>query len=458
MSDTAGAEASFHFASALLPSGWTPDVRVTVRDGLVHAVAAGEPAEPSDERHAIALPGVPNLHSHAFQRGMAGLAELRGPGRDSFWTWRETMYRFVDRITPQQLQAIAALAYLEMLESGFTRVGEFHYLHHAADGGTFANPAEMSEAIAAAAEETGIALTLLPVFYAHGGFGGAEPEHHQRRFINDPDGFSRLLGAARTAAARLPDAVVGVAPHSLRAVTPDELRLLEHEVGSAPIHIHVAEQTREVEDCLTWSGARPVEWLLGAVPVDERWCLVHATHVTDVELASITRSGAVVGLCPITEANLGDGIFPAASYLEQQGRFGIGSDSNVLIDMTEELRLLEYGQRLSLRARCLLASGPSRSTGHDLFEAAVRGGAQALGASAGIAVGNPADFLSLSADHPGLVGRSGEAILDSLIFAGGRAMIDCVWRRGKKVVNGGHHTERARIEARYRSVLGSLLE
>jgi len=447
--------ASLHFATALLPDGWARDVRITVQGGLIAAVDAGV-APGADARHAIALPGLPNLHSHAFQRGMAGLAEVRGTSDDSFWTWREIMYRFVDRLTPDDLAAIAALAYAEMLESGFTRVGEFHYLHHDRDGRPFADPAAMSGAIMAAARETGIALTHLPVFYAHAGFGGSTPGDGQRRFIHDLDGFATLLDAARAEAATLPDAVVGIAPHSLRAVTPDELAVLVPLAGGAPIHIHIAEQVREVEDCLAFSGARPVAWLLDHAPVGPDWCLVHATHMTEAETVALARSGAVAGLCPITEANLGDGLFPAEAFLAAGGRYGVGSDSNVRIDATEELRLLEYGQRLVRRGRNLLAE-PGGSTGGALYRAALAGGAQALGAQVGLRVGAPADIVSLDADHPSLATRSGDALLDGLLFAAGREAIDRVWRRGREVVTNGRHVARATIATRYRAALARLL-
>jgi formiminoglutamate deiminase len=449
-------ERSFHCGQALLPQGWARDVRLTVRDGSIAAVTPETAAQPGGEPLAIVLPGLPNLHSHAFQRGMAGLAEVRGAGEDSFWTWRELMYRFVDRLTPDSLHAIAALAYAEMLETGFTRVGEFHYLHHDRDGARFADPAAMSAAIVAAAAETGIGLTLLPAFYAHSGFGGLPPGPAQRRFVHDIEGFARLIEAADRMAAALPDAVVGLAPHSLRAVTADELAALARLAGARPVHIHIAEQPREVEDCFDWSGVHPVSWLLDHAAVDDRWCLVHATHVTDAETAALARSGAVVGLCPITEANLGDGLFPARRFVEAGGRIGIGSDSNVLIDMSEELRLLEYGQRLAYRARNLLVE-EGGSSGESLFRRALEGGAQALGAAAGLAAGAPADFITLDPDHPSLHARDGAGLTDALIFAAGRGAIDGVWRRGEQLVSGGRHRDREAIRRRYRTLLEPLL-
>ncbi|HLY51365.1 MAG TPA: formimidoylglutamate deiminase, partial [Steroidobacteraceae bacterium] len=359
--------------SALLPSGWTQQVRLSVTDGRISAIAAGVPAEPGDERHAIGLPGLPNLHSHAFQRGLAGLTERRGAGSDSFWSWRELMYRFLARMGPEELEAIAALCYAEMLEAGFTRVGEFHYLHHDVGGAPYAAPGELAQRIAAAAGASGIALTLLPVFYAHAGFGGSAPSERQGRFIKTPQSFARILEECRRAVRPLADAKVGVAPHSLRAVTAEELGAVLKLAGQEVVHIHIAEQTREVEECLAWSGRRPVEWLLEAAPVDERWCLVHATHVTPQELSGITARGAVAGLCPITESNLGDGIFPAAQFLAQQGRFGVGSDSNVMLDAAGELRTLEYSQRLALEARNVMAGEPGSSCGRRLFDAALAG-------------------------------------------------------------------------------------
>ncbi len=370
---------AFWFDTALLPGGWARSVRIVHDGGLIGAIEVGGAREVADEAGAIALPGLCNLHSHAFQRAMAGLAETRGPSDDDFWTWREVMYRFVDRLDPADVQAIAALAYAEMLESGFTRVGEFHYLHHDRDGRSYADPAEMAVAIAAAADESGIGLTLLPVFYAHAGFDGTAPSAGQRRFVNNLDSFAELLSQSRRAVAGTSDARVGVAPHSLRAVAPAELERLITLAPDDPIHIHVAEQAREVADCLAWSSRRPVEWLLDEARVDGRWCLVHATHMSPAETARLAASGAVAGLCPITEANLGDGLFPAGPYLAAGGRIGLGSDSNVLIDAAEELRLLEYGQRLERQGRNLLASEALASTGAALFAASGAGGSQAAG-------------------------------------------------------------------------------
>jgi formiminoglutamate deiminase len=450
--------ASLFFEQALLPQGFTRDVRVVVAGGLITDIVTGVAPAAGDERHAIGLPGMANLHSHAFQRGMAGLAELRGPSSDSFWTWREVMYRFAHRMTPDDVEAVAAQLYVEMLESGFTRVGEFHYLHHDRDGTPYADIAEMAARIAAAANVTGIGLTLLPVFYAHGGFGGALPNAGQRRFINDLERFLRLLEAARRAVAALDGAIIGIAPHSLRAVTEEELVRLVSAARSGPIHIHIAEQMKEVEDCLAWSGARPVEWLLEHVAVDRHWCLIHATHLTPGERDAMAKAGAVAGLCPVTEANLGDGTFDAAGFVAAGGEYGVGSDSNVLVGVADELRQLEYSQRLRDRARNIMAAGEGGSTGRSLYEAALTGGSRALGmANAGIVEGGAADLVSLDAAHPALIARRGDAILDALIFAARDRLVDCVWRGGRKLVEGGSHMRADACLKRFRAAMERLL-
>jgi formimidoylglutamate deiminase len=425
---------------ALLPDGWAEKVGIDIEGGRIVAVHANASAEGRERITGIALPGLPNLHSHTFQRGMAGLAETRGPEGDSFWTWRQVMYRFLGSLTPDDVEAIAAFAMMEMLEGGFTALAEFHYLHHDADGRPYADIAELSHRIAAAAQETGMGLTLLPVFYAHGGFGGVAPTEGQRRFINDVESYARLLDGAREAVAGLDDAVVGIAPHSLRAVTSDSLNEVATMAGEGPIHIHIAEQVKEVEDCLAWSGRRPVQWLLEHAPVDQRWCLIHATHTTDEEVRAFARTGAVAGLCPITEASLGDGIFPAREFVGAGGAFGVGTDSNVLVGVADELRQLEYGQRLKHRERNVLSAGAGRSTGRALFDHALAGGARALAQmSVGLTPGARADIVTLDITHPSLAGRARDAAIDGWIFAGGNGAIDCVWAGGDKVVEGGRH-------------------
>lgn len=451
----AGTNKALWFESALLPQGWADGVRLHIAAGKIERVEANATAGTDDERFAIGIAGASSLHSHAFQRGIAGLTEHRR-GSDSFWSWREAMYGFVRKLTPDQLEAISAQAYVEMLEAGIVRVGEFHYLHHSPGGAPYANPAEHAERICAAAQDTGIGLTLLPVLYAHGGIGGQPAAETQRRFINSLESFGRLLDGSRRAVARLESGVLGAAAHSLRAVTPDELRELAASSAGAPLHIHVAEQVAEVEQWQSFAGCRPVEWLLDHFPVDERWCLVHATHLSAREVTRLAASGAVAGLCPVTEANLGDGLFPAKDYLSAGGRFGIGTDSNVLIDFAEELRLLEYGQRLVHRERNCL-HGEGRSTGRALFERALAGGAQALGARTGqLAPGYLADIVALSDQHASMRHRRGDTWLDSWIFAGAPA-VDTVWSAGRQVVSGGRHQARERIAARFAAALAELL-
>ena len=442
-----------HAAAALLAEGWRKDVRLTLADGRIAAIETDVASDADDERHSVLLPAMPNLHSHAFQRAMAGLAEVRGPANDSFWSWRTVMYKFALSMTPDHVEAVAAKLYMEMLEAGFCRVGEFHYLHHGKDGSPYANIAEMAERIGAASAETGIGLTLLPVLYAHSGFGGAAPIEGQRRFINSAESFARLMEGCRKITGRLPGSEIGVAPHSLRAVTPDELSVAIALADKGPIHIHVAEQVKEVEDCLAWSGARPVQWLLDNAPVDQRWCLIHATHMTADETRGAARSGAIAGLCPITEANLGDGTFSAPLFLSEAGRFGIGSDSNILISVAGELRQFEYSERLALRARNVIAT-TGGSTGQALFEDALAGGGAALKAPAGLAAGNYADIVSL--DTTAVPYLSEGQILDQWIFAGDVA-VDSVWALGRKQVENGRHLRRDLIDRRFTATMTELL-
>ncbi|MDO9336323.1 MAG: formimidoylglutamate deiminase [Caulobacter sp.] len=436
---------------ALLPDGWASGVRLTIEGGMITARQSGQTPRTGEAREALGVPGLPNLHSHAFQRAMAGLAERRGPAADSFWTWREVMYRFLARLGPDEVEAIAAYAFADMLEAGFTAVAEFHYLHHSPDGSPYADVAELARRHLKAADDTGIGITLLPVFYAHATFGGEPPTPGQRRFINDPNRFARIVEALQK-----DGATVGVAPHSLRAATPDELQAIL-PLTTGPVHIHAAEQVKEVEDCLAWSGQRPVEWLLDHAGVDPRWCLIHATHLTQAETLRLAISGAVAGLCPITEANLGDGIFPASDYLAAAGAFGIGTDSNIAIDAAGELRQLEYAQRLTLRGRNLLSQAEGESTGRALLTGALRGGAQALGQRLGtLAIDHRADVVCLDMDHPDMAGRGDDLALDTWIFSQGRAAISSVYAGGRRVVENGRHLGRSAINARYSTVLRGL--
>lgn len=443
-----------HFETALTPDGWREGVSVTVNAaGMITDVTTGADAATVA---GIAIPAMPNVHSHAHQRFMLGLAERAGPGADSFWTWRETMYGFALRLSPDDLQAVAAQLYVEMLKAGFSVVGEFQYLHHQPDGTPYDDPAEMSLRCLAAAGEAGIGITILPTLYAHGGFGGQSPVPGQRRFINDADRYLRIFQRLSDHAAPLRRA--GISPHSLRAVTPELLReVIAGIPPEAPIHIHVAEQVKEVQDCLAFAGLRPVEMLAKEFALSPRWTAIHATHMTAAETAALARSGAIAGLCPTTEANLGDGIFPAVSYMGQQGAIAIGSDSHITVSPAEDLRVLEYSQRLRDLTRNALAGGPNRSTGRSIFDAALKGGAQSMCQPVGaIAVGSRCDITVLDADHPLLMGRSGDAALDSWIFSGGNALVKDVFVGGKHVVKDRHHIAQDAIARNFRAALRRL--
>lgn len=442
---------------ALTPTGWASDLCVRIAGGRIAQVTSGiEPGHPGVD---LLLPAPANLHSHAFQRAMAGLTETRGPDpQDSFWTWRKLMYAFLDRLTPDHVEAIAALVYMEMLEAGYGAVAEFHYLHHDIGGAPYADLAEMSGRIAAAARAAGIGLTLLPVFYMQGGCDGRALSGGQRRFGCDPDLFAKLHDACRTVVAQGPDDHgLGLAPHSLRAVPPGALARLRGIAPEGPIHIHVGEQRAEVAEVEAALGARPVAWLLQKADIGPDWTLIHCTQMTPAETAGLAATGAVAGLCPITEANLGDGIFDGVAFRAAGGRFGIGSDSNVHVALWEELAALEYSQRLRDGSRAALATS-DRSTGRVLFEAAARAGAQAAGRNSGeIAEGAPADLVAVSTDNEILCGRAGDAVLDSLIFGGrGRDCVTDVWSAGRHMVRGGRHVHRDAIVARFVEVARTL--
>ncbi|MEX2647684.1 MAG: formimidoylglutamate deiminase [Alphaproteobacteria bacterium] len=452
-------------ADALLPDGWARDVVIDIdAGGTIRAVTGGGPSRGAERALGPVIPGMPNLHSHAFQRAMAGLTERRGlagPEHDSFWTWREVMYGFVRAIDPEALEAIAAQLYVEMLEAGYTAVAEFHYLHHDRDGRPYADPAELSERVIDAARRAGIGITHLPVLYANGGFGGKPAADGQRRFVHDA---SRFLGLVENLRARHRDDAnvrIGVAPHSLRAVTPallaEVLAGLDAMDPTAPIHIHVAEQTREVEECVAWSGARPVAWLLDHAPIGPRWCLVHATHMSETETAGLAASAAVAGLCPTTEANLGDGLFALPDFLGHGGVLGIGSDSHISVNPVEELRWLEYAQRLDRRERNVAASPERPHVGAGLYRCALAGGARACARPIGaIAPGARADLVVLDRDHPLLVGRAGDALLDSYVFAGNDRVVRDVMVGGDWVVRQGRHGRRDEVRAAYREAIAAL--
>ena len=442
---------------ALLADGWAENVAVSIGpDGRIASVERD--AQPIGERVGILLPAPVNLHSHAFQRAMAGMSERRGSeSRDSFWTWRQIMFRFLDALTPEDVEAIAAFVQMEMLEAGYAAVGEFHYLHHQPGGAPYANLAEMSDRIMAAASDTGIGLTHLPVHYQFGGCDGRPLAAGQIRFGNDFDRFQKLHELASEALKSLPDdAVIGVAPHSLRAVDADSLKKAVALAGGNPLHMHLAEQIPEVDEVLAATGQRPVEWLLANHAVSENWCLIHCTQMTSQETAGLAATGAVAGLCPITESSLGDGIFDGVDYLAAGGRFGVGSDSNIRIALSEELRTLEYSQRLRDTCRASVAT-KEKSTGRVLFEGVVAGGAQAAGRAAGrISVGLLADLVALDGTAIDLEGREGDEILDAWIFAGDDRMVAEVWSAGRHVVSGGNHVKGNAIRAKYRATMASL--
>ncbi len=442
---------------ALLEGGWAEGVRITVAgDGTISDIEAGR--SPQGDRAGILLPAPANAHSHAFQRAMAGLTERRGPeGSDSFWTWRRLMFRFLDQLTPDHVEAIAAFVQMEMLEAGYAANVEFHYLHHQSGGAPYDNIAEMAVRIAAAAERTGIGLTLLPVLYQYGGCGRSELGAGQIRFANDFARFERLhSGAAESIAKLSEDCRIGVAPHSMRAVAGDDIVRLAAFADGAPLHMHLAEQKAEVEEVVAACGRRPGEWVLENMEPDGRCCFIHCTQLEPHETAGLARSGAIAGLCPITESNLGDGIFDGVRWFAEGGRMAIGSDSNIRIALAEELRTLEYSQRLRDHSRAALAT-PERSTGRRLFEAANAGGAIASGRNADtIAVGKLADMVALDGGAVDLVGRHQDAILDSFIFAGDDRLVTDVWSAGRHVVSGGRHHSRQAITEAYIDTLREL--
>lgn len=435
------------------PAGWRGDAGLEAEGGRITRVLDAEPSWDG----GWVLPGIPNLHSHAFQRVMAGLAERQTHAQDSFWTWRETMYRIAARFDPDSLQAVAAQLYVEMLEAGYTTVCEFHYLHHAPDGRPYADPAAMSKALVAAARETGIRLTLLPVLYMAGGFDRRPLSERQRRFGHDLDAFLRLVESLRA----LEDEAlrVGVAFHSLRAVPPEAMdAALAALPPDIPLHIHIAEQIGEVQDCLAVRNARPVEWLLDHAPVDARWTLVHATHLTGPETAAVAASGATVAICPTTEANLGDGLFPLREYLDAGGAWGIGSDSHVSVSPVEELRWLEYGQRLQTRHRNIAVRADNGSVGETLLHGTLASGAAATGQAVGLlAPGQAADWIVLDAQAPVFAGARPADVADRWLFAGNRPLVREVCVAGEAVVSGGRHRDREAIAARYRSTVAALL-
>jgi formimidoylglutamate deiminase len=448
------------FERALTPQGWADKVAVTVdAGGCITAIAQGKAASAGPgaiHHHGLAVPGVFNLHSHSFQRGMAAWAE-RPAGAGAFWSWRDVMYRFASLLTPDDVEAIAAQTFVEMLEAGFNGVAEFHYLHHGADGRAYADPAELAARIVAAASDVGLRLTLLPVFYAHAGADGRAPEAAQRRFIHDLDGFHRLMQRCESLVTGSARHRLGLAPHSLRGASLAEIAALVPMAKGGPIHIHAAEQLREVDEISAVLGARPIEVLLDKVGIGPQWCIIHATHMVPDETMRLARSGAVAGLCPITEANLGDGIFDGVAFTQAGGRYGVGSDSDIRQSLAEELRLLEYSQRLRDMARNRLG-GAAATTARGLLDGARLGGAQAGGwAPAALEIGSPCDITVLDMDHPAMAGRRDDDALNAWIFSGDNACISDVLVAGEHLVAQGRHRAQTRIRARFATTMTRLM-
>lgn len=449
------AESVLRCRDALTPAGWTGPVAIHW-DGQ-GTITQVDPLNGATVGGGCVVPGMANLHSHSFQRAMAGRTEQGTGDPDSFWTWRERMYEIAGRLGPAEMEAVTAWVQMEMLEAGYTSCGEFHYLHHQPDGRPYDDPAEMSLRVLTAAETSGIALTLLPVLYCRAGFDGAELQDRQRRFAHEPEGFLALVERCRAAVGDDSRHRIGMAPHSLRAVGQEELHaVLSGRPEGVPVHIHISEQRAEVAECVAVRGARPVEWLLGECDVGPDWCLVHATHLVSTERRAAAASGAVAGLCPTTEADLGDGIFDTRAWIDADGRFGIGSDSNLRICPAEELRSLEFQARLASERRIVLADDAGR-VGRPLWDAAARDGARALAQPAGaIAPGNRADLVELDPLHPFLEGRSADTVLDTWLFAGDRSMVRSVHVAGRSWVEGGRHLRRTELERPFRAALEKL--
>lgn len=434
---------TYYFAErAYLEDGWAENVRIEVSQGKIVRLEAN--AQPADDIRLSGpvLPTMANLHSHAFQRLMAGLAEVCLNPDDSFWSWRDRMYQIVRELTPEDAEIIATRLYIEMLKAGYTQVGEFHYLHHGQQGTPYANKAEMSERMIQAANTSGIGLTLLPVLYSHSGFGGQPATAGQARFIHSTDSYLNLQAHLKNQLDGHNKHQLGLCFHSLRAVTPEQIHeVLASSNEQQPIHIHIAEQQKEVNDCLTWSGQRPVEWLHEQVGLDRRWCLVHATHLNQAEVNAIASSGAVAGLCPTTEANLGDGIFRGTDFVQQNGVWGIGSDSHVSLSIVDELRTLEYSQRLRDQQRNRLYSEQQKNVGEFLFDQARIGGNQACGIQIGLQVGARADFMTLDAEHPFIGASPAKDLINRWLFACNDNLVCDVYVAGEKVVDNGHHAQ-----------------
>ncbi|MCJ8295879.1 MAG: formimidoylglutamate deiminase [Colwellia sp.] len=460
----------------LLKDGWAAKQTITIEQGVITAIEAGMIAGAEIAKGAV-IPGMVNCHSHAFQRAFAGFSEQGSEGQDSFWTWRKIMYQFLAQLTDVDAKNIAKQLYIEMLKMGYTRVAEFHYLHHDIDGSTYdsntsdgstskaisskgssANLATMAQAIFTAAKESGIGLTLLPVLYQHGGFGEKAPNDGQKRFINSTKQFNQLVSDCFALSEQYSNTNVGIAPHSLRAVDKASLISAVAHVRSldkqAPIHIHISEQQKEVDDCLQHYGKRPVQWLLDNIELDKFWCLIHATHIDEAERKGIIAKQAIAGICPTTEANLGDGIFPTTEFLAEQGTIAIGSDSHISVNPIEELRWLEYAQRLIKQQRAILASDEQASVGQNLWQQAAQGGAQSTNSNTGcLAVGKQADLLVLDSDKTKLFANANQHLLDSMIFASQQNPVTDVMVNGVWQIRAQQHAEQEQASDNFAKLL-----
>ncbi|WP_286234318.1 formimidoylglutamate deiminase [Thalassotalea sediminis] len=443
----------------LLNTGWVEDKTLVIDDGTIVDIVDGK--LPNAEALNIIIPGMINCHSHAFQRAFAGFSEQGSEGQDSFWTWRKVMYQFLAKLTDKDAEIIATQLYIEMLKMGYTRVAEFHYLHHNQQGNKYQSLATMARSIFCAAKNTGIGLTMLPVLYQYSGFSQQQPNDGQKRFINDVSQFNALVSECFDISKGIENTNVGIAPHSLRAVDKASLHYAVKHVRSlasdAPIHIHIAEQQKEVADCIAHYNKRPVQWLFDNIDVDQHWCLIHATHIDEQERKLMVEKGVIAGICPTTEANLGDGIFPTAEYVNEGGIFAIGSDSHISVNPVEELRWLEYAQRLIRQQRALLASTDVPSVGQYLWQKAAQGGAISTSSNTGeLAIGKQADLLVLDDSQMRLFAKSRMHLLDSLVFASQKPSIEHVMVNGTWVIRDGQHPKQAQAEQQFAQLLDTV--
>ncbi|MGX5202059.1 formimidoylglutamate deiminase [Aliikangiella sp. IMCC44632] len=448
--------------SILIGNQWMHNQTLYIGDcGTIQNIQPGR-SENAVDAGGVVIPGMVNCHSHAFQRAFAGFSEYRANQQDSFWSWRDIMYRFVAKMTPQDAHLVATFLYLEMLKAGYTSLVEFHYLHHQPTGKFYPDPAEMSHQVIQAAKQAGIAITHCPVLYRYAGFGEQAPLQAQQRFVHQTDDYLDLVDTLHASYQSETNIKIGIAPHSLRAVSQQQLKEIIPHIkkldAKAPVHIHIAEQTQEVDDCIKYYHQRPVEWLLENFNVDDSWCLIHATHLTATEIEAIVGAQAVVGICPTTEANLGDGIFPTQEFLSQDGRIAIGSDSHIAVNVAEELRTLEYAQRLTLQQRAVLTSADCNSVGQNLYTKAAVNGASTLNQNVGaLAVGKRADLIVLDQDHPSLVGKKQSFILDAAIFACSQLPVKHVMVAGQWVIENTQHPQQQQITQNYLDVVKKLI-